>query len=382
MYPWTDHAGRLSPLKLAVFVALFGPGLWVALAFSQDWLGARPFNEAIHQLGLWTIRLLFVTLAITPLRQIVRWPRLISLRRMVGVAAFAYGLSHLGMYIASESFNLATVASEIALRIYLTIGFVALLGLAALAATSTDRMVRRLGARRWQKLHRLVYLIALLAVVHFWMQSKLNEWEPTVMAGLYLWLMGYRLLVRGSGARGGLPLYRVGALGIAAAVLTGLGEAGYFRLAYRTDLLRVIAADFSLMLGLRPAVVVFAAALAVTLAGAVRALAVRDGRGRPRLAFAGVCDGRSGGRQGRAAARADGGLRRSAARAAAGDQLRPRAARSESAGGPMPPSWGKQRARDDRDEAAAEAGRPADGVDDGSASPRRCQPGIIRTRQK
>ena len=94
MYPWNDYSGRLSPLKLTVFVALFVPGGWVAFAYGFGLLGARPLNEAIHQIGLWTIRLIFLALAVTPLRQILQWPRLILVRRMIGVAAFAYVLIH------------------------------------------------------------------------------------------------------------------------------------------------------------------------------------------------------------------------------------------------------------------------------------------------
>src|SRR5205823_12185820 len=120
MYPWQDYSGRLSPLKLAVFVALFLPALWTAFAFGMGWLGQRPYTEAIHQVGLWMLRFLFIALAITPLRQIVQWPRLILVRRMVGVAAFAYGLAHISLFIADEKFDLAKVASEIVLRIYLT----------------------------------------------------------------------------------------------------------------------------------------------------------------------------------------------------------------------------------------------------------------------
>ncbi|MGE5270095.1 MAG: sulfite oxidase heme-binding subunit YedZ [Thiohalocapsa sp.] len=284
--PWNDYSGRLSPLKLTVFVALFVPALWVAAAFSLGWLGARPLNEAIHQIGLWTIRLIFIALAITPLRAVLQWPRLILVRRMVGVAAFAYALCHLTLYTADQSFDLAKVAREIVLRIYLTIGFAAVLGLAALAATSTDGMVRCL-ARRWQQLHRLVYLIALLAVVHFWMQSKLEVWEPTVMAGIYLWLMGYRGLARFVAVRGRLPLVWLAALAVAAAGLTALGEAAYFRLAYGVDPLRVIAANWSLDTGLRPAPVVLAVAAAVTAAAALRpflAPALARVRGRPRYA--------------------------------------------------------------------------------------------------
>src|SRR5712692_9330454 len=269
--PWKDYSGRLSPLKLTVFIALFAPALWTALSFFLGWLQPQPFTAAIREIGLWTIRLIFIALAITPLRGIVQWPRLILVRRMIGVAAFAYAITHLSLYTADHMFDFAKVASEIALRIYLTIGFTAVLGLAALAATSTDGMVRRLG-RRWQTLHRLVYLIALLAVVHYWMQSKLEIWEPTIMAGIYLWLMGYRLLARFLAVRGRLPLVWVGALAVMAAALTGLGEAAYFWLAYSVDPMRVIAANWSLDTGLRQALIVLGLALAVTAAGGLRGL--------------------------------------------------------------------------------------------------------------
>jgi sulfoxide reductase heme-binding subunit YedZ len=281
--PWNDYGGHLSPLKMVVFIALFAPALWVMVAFPLGWLGARPTNEAIHQIGLWTIRLIFIALAITPLRAVLQWQRLVLVRRMVGVAAFAYALTHLLLYTASEAFDLAKVASEIVLRIYLTIGFAALLGLSALAATSTDGMVRRLG-RRWQALHRVVYLIALLAVIHYWMQSKLEIWEPTIMAGIYLWLMGYRLLARRLAVRGRLPLPWVGVLGMVAAVLTAAGEALYFWLVYGADPGRVIAANWSLVLGLRPAVVVLGLGIVVTLAGLLRPLIGAPANRRPRFA--------------------------------------------------------------------------------------------------
>jgi sulfoxide reductase heme-binding subunit YedZ len=283
-YPWKDYGGRTSLLKLAVFIALFVPALWVMVAFACGWLGPRPLNEAIHQLGLWTIRLIFLALAITPLRHILRWSRLLVVRRMIGVAAFAYAVGHLGLYATDQAFDLAKIASEIALRIYLTIGFAAVLGLAALAATSTDGMIRRLGARRWQRLHRVVYAIALLAVVHYCMQSKLDLWEPTIMAGLYAWLMGYRLLARPVGARTRLSLVGVGVLGVAVAVLTALGEAAFFWIAYGADPVLVIAANWSIDIGVRPAVVVLAVTLAITAAGALRRLAALRPERRPGFA--------------------------------------------------------------------------------------------------
>jgi methionine sulfoxide reductase heme-binding subunit len=282
-YPWKDYSGRTSPLKLVVFAGLFGPALWVALSYALGWLEPRPYTAAIREIGLWTIRLIFIALAITPLRAMLQWPRLILVRRMIGVAAFLYAIAHLTLYTADQMFDLAKVASEIVLRIYLTIGFAGVLGLSALAATSTDGMIRRLG-RRWQTLHRLVYVIALIAVIHYWMQSKLEIWEPTIMAGIYGWLMGYRLLARFLAVHGRVPLGWLGALGIAAAVLTASGEAFYFWIAYGADPMRVIAANWSLALGLRPAAIVLGIALVVTAAGALRARFALPAKRRPRFA--------------------------------------------------------------------------------------------------
>jgi methionine sulfoxide reductase heme-binding subunit len=281
VFPWNDYGGRLSPLKLVVFVTLWVPAGGILSAYYSGLLGARPLNEAIHLMGLWTLRLIFLALAVTPLRQILRWPRLILVRRMIGVAAAAYVLIHLTLYAASEKFDLAKVVSEIALRIYLTIGFAALLGLIALASTSTDGMIRRLGGKRWQLLHRLVYAIGVLAVIHYSFQSKLDQWEPTMMAGLLGWLLGYRLLLWGFGKRGHLPLPWFGALSVLVAIGTALGEATYFHLAFHANLVRVLSADFSLATGIRPAVVVLATGLVITAAGAFRAATAGLAKGKP-----------------------------------------------------------------------------------------------------
>src|SRR4029077_8050886 len=116
----------------------------------------KVVTEMIHLTGKWTIRFLLLSLLITPLMRGARYPKFVVVRRMVGVAAFAYATAHLGLYIVDQHYDLLHVASEIAQRFYLTIGFVAWLGLATLAATSTDAMIRRLGAR-WSALHKLVY---------------------------------------------------------------------------------------------------------------------------------------------------------------------------------------------------------------------------------
>jgi methionine sulfoxide reductase heme-binding subunit len=281
-YPWNDYNGRLSPLKLVTLLALFVPAGWVLGAYGCGMLGARPLNEAIHEIGLWTIRLIFLVLFVTPLRQILNWPRLILVRRMVGVAAFAYALGHFALYAASQNFDFAKVSSEILLRVYLTIGFAALLGLVALAATSTDGMMRRLGGRRWQLLHRLVYAIAVLAVIHYCFQAKLDRWEPTVMAGLLGWLLGYRLLLWRFGRRGRLALPWVAGLSLVAGLGTAFGEALYFRLAFHADLWRVLEAEVSRQTGIRPAVVVLGVGLTITAAGALRSALARPSSRRLR----------------------------------------------------------------------------------------------------
>jgi sulfoxide reductase heme-binding subunit YedZ len=273
--PWRDNSGRLSLLKLTVFVALFAPGAWTLLSYPLDALGARPLNEAIHQIGLWGFRFLLISLTITPASQVLQLPRLILVRRMIGVASAAYIAIHFSLYVGDQMFDFAKVASEIVLRIYLTIGFVALIGLFALAATSTDTMVRRLGGRRWSRLHQSVYVIAMLATIHYFMQRKLEVYEPTVMAGLLLWLLSYRLVLRLS-ARRRLPVWVIFLLGAGAGLATAGGEALYFRLAMGVDPILILSADLSLAVGLRPGWVVFLVGLAVTALAAARDLAKRQ----------------------------------------------------------------------------------------------------------
>ncbi|MGD9537856.1 MAG: sulfite oxidase heme-binding subunit YedZ [Alphaproteobacteria bacterium] len=284
--PALDRAGRPSAPKIAVLLALLAPAAWLAARAALHDLGPRPFDEVIHQTGLWAVRLLFVSLAVTPLRQLLRWPKLIQVRRMIGVAAALYASAHLFLYAADQAFDIGRVASEIVLRVYLTIGFTALVGLLLLAATSTDGMLRRLGGKNWRLLHRLVYLIGALAVVHFFMQSKLNVTEPTWMAGLFLWLMGYRLLDARFGAKGRLPLWAVASLAPVAAALTIGGEALYFWLHRGIDPMRVLAANLSLAGGLRPGLIVLAVGAALALAALLRRDRGTTGRRREALATA------------------------------------------------------------------------------------------------
>ncbi len=141
-------------------------------------------------------------------------------------------------------FDLWKVASEIVLRLYLTIGFVALLGLTALAVTSTDGMVRRLGGKRWQRLHNIIYGIGLLALIHFFQQTKADVAVPTFVAGLFGWMIGYRLLIKFRNTRDEPPAWMLLALSVVVAALTFIAEAIGIGIAFNVSPLRVLQTAF------------------------------------------------------------------------------------------------------------------------------------------
>jgi sulfoxide reductase heme-binding subunit YedZ len=179
---WRDTRGRLSGWRIGALALLLAPiGLAMTAPFVSEEFSARPLNDMIHRSGYWALMFVIIALAITPLRQVGRFGALVDVRRMIGVGAFCYAAVHICLYIANEKFNLLKVATEIALRLYLTIGFLALLSLTALAVTSTDGMMRRLGGKRWRRLHQLIYVIVLLALVHFFQQTKADVWVPTLV---------------------------------------------------------------------------------------------------------------------------------------------------------------------------------------------------------
>ncbi|WP_378950612.1 sulfite oxidase heme-binding subunit YedZ [Mesorhizobium sp. ANAO-SY3R2] len=278
MTPWTDRAGKFSSLKATAFAGTLVPALLLAyyavtgfpsLAPTGGLLGPRPFTAAIHHTGDWAIRFLLLTLAVTPLRRIGQWPRLILVRRMLGIAALGYALGHLVLYFFDQNWDLWRVASEIALRIYLTIGFVALLGLLFLGATSTDQAIRKLGSN-WNRLHRIVYGLGIMAALHFFMQSKADVYQPTLMAGFFMLLMFYRM-GHWRGFNLTSPLVLV-AIAVAAALATVAVEAAWYGLATGVPPSRVLAANLQFSYSIRPGWWVLATGLGVALVGYVRSM--------------------------------------------------------------------------------------------------------------
>lgn len=270
---WRDRRGRVSALRIGTLGVLLFPLLKVLVDRSEILHGARPLNDLIHRAGFWALVFLGLALAVTPLRRIARYGALIDLRRMIGVAAFCYIALHLTLYIADQSFDLAKVFSEITRRVYLIIGALAWLGLLVLALTSTDAMTRRLGGRRWRRLHQAVYAIALLALIHYFQQTKADVSVPTFAAGLFTWLMGYRLLawrLKNRSATGELSTAWLLALAITTAVLTFAGEAIGIGIVFNVSPLRILETAFDFDIGIRPGWLVLAAGLCVAVLDAVR----------------------------------------------------------------------------------------------------------------
>ena len=185
--------------KPLLFVASLLPFAWLLYGALANTLGANPAEALIRATGDWTLRFLCLTLAVTPLRQWTSQPALLRFRRMLGLFTFFYGVLHFLCYAWLDmGFDLAEITRDIPKRPFALVGFAALLLMAPLAATSFNRAIRALGAKRWQALHRLIYAVALLAILHFfWMRSaKHNYAEVAVYAAILAVLLGWRLLAR------------------------------------------------------------------------------------------------------------------------------------------------------------------------------------------
>ena len=193
------HVAALTPLAILAWQVLD-----VARTGSNA-LGADPVAEIEHRLGLWALRLLLATLSITPLRQLTGQPVLVRFRRMLGLYAFAYATLHFSAYLVLDLRGYwAIVFEEIAKRPYITVGFAAWLLLVPLAVTSTKGWIRRLG-RNWARLHKLVYLVGVLAVLHFWWIVKTDVREPLLYAAILAVLLGWRAWKRFGPRKGPAP---------------------------------------------------------------------------------------------------------------------------------------------------------------------------------
>ncbi|WP_295542756.1 sulfite oxidase heme-binding subunit YedZ [uncultured Thiohalocapsa sp.] len=180
-------------LKPVLFAACLLPLLLLVWRLVDGTIGPNPVEVITHDTGDWALRLLLATLAVTPLRRLTGWRWLVRLRRMLGLFAFCYAMLHFTTYLwLDQFFDWQAILADIAKRPYITVGFAALLLMLPLAVTSTKGWQRRLGAR-WKQLHRLVYAIGVLAVLHYLWLVKADLLEPAIYAGVLAALLAARM---------------------------------------------------------------------------------------------------------------------------------------------------------------------------------------------
>jgi len=181
-------------LKPALFAIALIPFAYLVWGLFNDALGANPVNEFIRETGVWGLRFLLITLCVTPLRRMSGWNLIMKFRRMLGLYAFFYSALHLIAYLIFEAeLDFIYVIEDAIYRMYITVGWIGLLPLLPLAITSTDGMVRRLGGKRWQRLHRTVYVAALASVGHYLLLVKADLRDPLFYLAILLLLMLVRL---------------------------------------------------------------------------------------------------------------------------------------------------------------------------------------------
>ncbi len=180
------NATQFKRLKAVLFIAATLPFLRLVVYTVNDWLGANPVEFITRNTGDWTLYFLCITLAVTPLRRLSGWNWLIRLRRMLGLFAFFYASLHFMTFLWFDHFfDVAEMLKDVVKRPFITVGFSAFVLLIPLAATSTNAMIKRLGGKRWQLLHRLIYLIAPLGILHYWwMKAGKNDFSQPIVFGL------------------------------------------------------------------------------------------------------------------------------------------------------------------------------------------------------
>ena len=199
-------------MKLLVFAAALVPFAHLVWRGVNGDLTADPLVEITNETGIWTLRFVVITLAITPVRRLSGWNPVIRFRRMLGLFAFFYGMLHVLTYVIGDRFAsldfpdgfiawstfvnlMASIWEDVAERPYITVGFIAFVSMIPLALTSTTGWIRRLGGRNWQRLHRLIYLTGIAGVTHYWWRVKADTLHPLFYATLVVLLLGYRLLL-------------------------------------------------------------------------------------------------------------------------------------------------------------------------------------------
>ncbi len=180
-----------------VLASCLAPLAWLGWQAVSGGLGANPIEAVNRFLGDWALRFLLIALAVTPVREVFDWPGVMRWRRMLGLFAFFYAVLHVASYVGLDQFfDWPEIWADVVHRGFITVGMIGLVLLVPLAATSTKGMIRRMGPPAWKKLHRLVYLCAIAAVIHFYMMVKADAREPLIYGAILALLLGYRVVAR------------------------------------------------------------------------------------------------------------------------------------------------------------------------------------------
>jgi methionine sulfoxide reductase heme-binding subunit len=266
IFPWQDRDRSFSWLKAGTLALMFAPAIWLVRQVATGEFGPVPLGGMTYWSGLWATALLLLALAVTPAQKIFGWRQLIIVRRMIGVTALAYALAHIVIYFALRFWDFASIAHEMATRVSLVIASLATIGLIALGATSLDAAIAHMGAKGWQRLHGTIYLIAVLALVHYLLSPDTYP-EQFLLSGMFVWLMGWRALAR----RGlGADPRALAALALASALFTALFEPLWVWAIHGYDPMFTLRNDLTLDLGVPPAWEILALGLSIAAGALVR----------------------------------------------------------------------------------------------------------------
>jgi methionine sulfoxide reductase heme-binding subunit len=265
-WPWQDGKQGFSWLKAGTLALMFVPAISLIHDFAAGEFGPVPLGGLTYWSGVWATAFLLLALAITPAVTIFRWRRLIIVRRMVGVTALAYTIAHIIIYFALRFWDFAFIANEIVTRLSLIVATISTIGLTALGATSVDAAVRRMGAKRWQQLHNIVYVVTALALLHYLLSPGLFP-DQFLMSGLFFWLMVWRTLDRrGNGA----SAVALALLAVASGLFTAVLEVGWIWAFRGYELSEIFSIYFTTILGIPPAWTILALGLLIAVAAFTR----------------------------------------------------------------------------------------------------------------
>jgi methionine sulfoxide reductase heme-binding subunit len=266
IWPWQERNRQFSWLKALTLALMFVPALWLVDQVANERFGPVPLGGMTYWSGLEALAFLMVALAVTPAMTIFGWHRLLAVRRMIGVTALAYTFAHIVIYFALRFWNFASIAHEMLTRISLILALIATIGMIALGATSLDAAVRRMGARGWQRLHNAIYVIAGLAVVHYLLSPDIYA-EQYLMSGIYVWLVGWRVLNRyGLGTNAGA----LALLAVASSLFTAALEVAWIWAYQNYEPSEIVSIYFTFALGIPPMWIILGLGVVIALAAAGR----------------------------------------------------------------------------------------------------------------